>query len=170
MRRTLFLGFLHTLFLTVAECLPSCQQPQTGAKRRPVFHVYKMTVIRFETQRTRNSVPLHRITLLVVHLVHVGHEVQQLAGVAPFRRHKLTPYLARGRTAFAVRFLAVFLCFFIMREAGEIPRLRAGQCAAAPRPVPSRCPLCRCRGTRCGCSGGSCGSISPSARLPQSAG
>lgn len=55
-----------------------------GAKRRPVFHVYKMPVSRFETQRTRNSVPLHRITLLVVHLVHVGHEVQQLAGVAPF--------------------------------------------------------------------------------------
>ena len=86
MRRTLFLGFLHTLFLTVAECLPSCQQPQTGRQKAPClsrleyyeqpFHVYKMTVSRFETQRTRNSVPLHRITLLVVHLVHVGHEVQ----------------------------------------------------------------------------------------------
>ncbi|MEI3349189.1 MAG: DUF2085 domain-containing protein [Dysosmobacter sp.] len=56
----------------------------------------------------------------------------------------------------------VFSLFFIMREAGEIPRLRAVQCAAAPRPAPFRCPLCRCRGIRCGCSGGSCGSSSPS--------
>ena len=64
----------------------------------------------------------------------------------------------------------VFSSVSIMREAGEIPRLRAAQCAAAPRPAPSRCPPCRCRGTRCGCSGGSCGSISPSARPPRSAG
>ena len=64
----------------------------------------------------------------------------------------------------------VFSSVSIMREAGEIPRLRAAQCAAAPRPVPSRCPLCRCRGTRCGCSGGSCGSISPSVLPPRSAG
>ena len=78
--------------------------------------------------------------------------------------------LCKGRTAFAVRFLAFFSLFFIMREAGEIPRLRAAQCAAAPRPAPFRCPPCRCRGTRCGCSGGNCGSISPSARLPRSAG
>ena len=64
----------------------------------------------------------------------------------------------------------VFSLFFIMREAGEIPRLRAAQCAAAPRPAPFRCPPCQCRGIRCGCSGGSCGSISPSARLPRSVG
>ena len=63
----------------------------------------------------------------------------------------------------------VFSLFFIMREA-RIPRLGAAQCAAAPRPAPSHCPLCRCRGTRCGCSGGNCGSIFPSARLPRSAG
>ena len=66
--------------------------------------------------------------------------------------------------------LSCFFSVFIMREAGEIPRSRAAQCAAAPRPAPSRCPPCRCRGRRCGCSGGSCGSISPSARLPRSAG
>ena len=30
----------------------------------------------------------------------------------------------------------VFSSVSIMREAGEIPRLRAAQCAAAPRPVP----------------------------------
>lgn len=64
----------------------------------------------------------------------------------------------------------VFSLFFIMREGGEIPRLRAAQCAAAPRPAPFRCPPCQCRGIRCGCSGGSCGSISPSARPPRSAG
>ena len=84
MRRTLFLGFLHTLFLTVAEVYHSANSLKQGAKRRPVFYVCKLSMHHFEIQRTRNSVPLHRITLLVVHLVHVGHEVQQLAGVAPF--------------------------------------------------------------------------------------
>ena len=65
--------------------------------------------------------------------------------------------------------LSCFFLYFFMREAG-IPHSGAAQCAAAPRPAPSRCLLCRCRGTRCGCSGGSCGSISPSARPPRSSG
>ncbi len=39
MRRTLFLGFLHILFLTVAECLPSCQQPQTGRQKAPCLRL-----------------------------------------------------------------------------------------------------------------------------------
>ena len=56
----------------------------------------------------------------------------------------------------------VFSSVFIMREA-EIPRSRAAQYAAAPRPAPFRCPPCQCRGTRCGCSGGSC-----SVRFPTS--
>ena len=63
----------------------------------------------------------------------------------------------------------VFSSVFIMREAG-IPHSGAAQCAAAPRPAPFRCPPCRCRGRRCGCSGGSCGSISPSVLPPRSAG
>ena len=60
----------------------------TASNRAPKGALFeavgKLSVHHFEIQRTRNSVPLHRITLLVVHLVHVGHEVQQLAGVAPF--------------------------------------------------------------------------------------
>ena len=84
MVRDTLLGFpAHTLPYRRGKFITLSTASQ-GAKRRPVFHVYKMPVSRFETQRTRNSVPLHRITLLVVHLVHVGHEVQQLAGVAPF--------------------------------------------------------------------------------------
>ena len=75
----------------------------------------------------------------------------------------------KGADSVCCPLLAFFLCFFIMREA-RIPHSRAAQCAAAPRPAPFRCPPCRCRGRRCGCSGGSCGSISPSARLPRSAG
>lgn len=75
----------------------------------------------------------------------------------------------KGADSVCCPLLAFFLCFFIMREAG-IPHSGAAQCAAAPRPAPSRCPPCRCRGRRCGCSGGSCGSISPSARLPRSTG
>ena len=86
MVRDTLLGFpAHTLPYRRGKFITLSTASQ-GAKRRPVFHVYKMPVSRFETQRTRNSVPLHRITLLVVHLVHVGHEVQQLAGVAPFVR------------------------------------------------------------------------------------
>ena len=41
-------------------------------------------------------------------------------------------------------FLRFFLCFYYA-EVG-MPRSRAAQCAAGPRPAPSRCPPCRCRG------------------------
>ena len=75
----------------------------------------------------------------------------------------------KGADSVCCPLLAFFLCFFIMREA-RIPHSGAAQCAAAPRPAPFRCPPCQCRGIRCGCSGGSCGSISPSARPPRSAG
>lgn len=104
-------------------------------------------------------------------------------GSKPENKHKKNPVTIRvmfvgtqvdtvsckGADSVCCPLLAFFLCFFIMREA-RIPHSRAAQCAAAPRPAPSRCPPCRCRGRRCGCSGGSCGSISPSARLPRSAG
>ena len=66
--------------------------------------------------------------------------------------------------------LSCFFSVFIMREAGVIPRSGAALYAAAPRPAPSRCPPCRCRGIRCGCSGLRCGNISLPALPPRSAG
>ena len=105
-------------------------------------------------------------------------------GSKPENKHKKNPVTIRvmfvgtqvdtmsckGADSVCCPLSCVFPLFFIMRKAGEIPRLRAAQCAAAPRPAPFHCPPCQCRGIRCGCSGGSCGSISPSARPPRSAG
>ena len=111
---------------------------------------------KFNTKATLCNLPYIRKNLETIRVMFVGIQVDTIS--------------CKGADSVCCPLSCVFSLFFIMREAGEIPRLRAAQCAAAPRPAPSRCPPCRCRGTRCGCSGGSCGSISPSARLPQSAG
>ena len=50
----------------------------------------------------------------------------------------MTPRLARGQTAFAVRFLAVFLCIIAVTLEADILRSRAVQCAAAPRLLGNR--------------------------------
>ena len=111
---------------------------------------------KFNTKATLCNLPYIRKNLETIRVMFIGTQVD--------------PMSCKGADSVCCPLSCVFPLFFIMRKAGEIPRLRAAQCAAAPRPAPFHCPPCQCRGIRCGCSGGSCGSISPSARPPRSAG